>query len=82
METISAGAVIQALMGLAVMVLGWIATRQVARIDELEKSKADKEHMDKAIDELRNDMREHRAESREGFRRVFERLDTIADRIK
>lgn len=79
---IDPGRIIELLLGGSVAVLAWITKRQVERIDLLEREKADKVDVEKSLAELKTDMREHRAESREGFRRVFERLDTIADRIK
>lgn len=79
--------------GLLVSVAGWVGIRQVARIDSLEETRVEKKvHEDeitrvrtehqRSIDDVKAALRDHRQEVATNFERIFDRLDTIADRIK
>ncbi len=51
-------------------------------IQSLQADKVARDEHDKSVDRLEATMREHRQESMSSFNRVFERLDTIADRLQ
>lgn len=67
---------LQGLFCIVVIILGWNVRTQIGRIERLEEQKADKDD----LAELKQDMKDHRQETRDSFTRLFDRLDTIADR--
>ena len=77
--------------GLLMTLVAWVWQRQAKRTDHLEKSSVSVATCDKAMDRSRDELaaavnrfdislREHRAETKADFARVFERLDRMADR--
>lgn len=60
------------------MVLAWNARRLHERVDYLEREKANT----KAVDELKSEMREHRAETREALTEINKNILTIVSKLK
>lgn len=55
--------------------------RHGMRLDLLERNTVSMEAHERSLDKLEGKMDAHRAESTKSFDRLFERLDTIADRL-
>lgn len=69
-------------MGAAILgLLSYIGKRHDDRLSALEAGAQTKESADQQRSELRQELREHRTETTQKFDRVFERLDTIVDRL-
>ena len=62
--------------------LGYIGKRHDDRLSKLEAEAQSKGAADVQRAELKQELREHRTETSQKFDRVFERLDTIVDRLK
>lgn len=58
-----------------------VQDRHGMRLDLLERNTVSMEVHEKSLDKLEAKMDAHRAESTKSFDRLFERLDTIADRL-
>ncbi len=80
------------LWGAIVSVLGWLGLHQIGRINKLETTRVAKEEHEKELKRIQEELRrtvervdeslaEHRSETQSAFARVFQRLDTLADRI-
>lgn len=93
MNELDAWAALKWLWGALMSALAVLGLRQVARIDALEASRVEKsahdhevEHIraeqQRASDELKTSLRDHRHETQTAFARVFQRLDDIADRVR
>jgi phosphoglycolate phosphatase-like HAD superfamily hydrolase len=69
-------------LGAAVVgLLTYIGKRHDDRLSKLESEAQSKETADVQRSEMRQELREHRQESNVKFDRVFERLDTVLDRL-
>ncbi len=58
-----------------------VQDRHGMRLDLLERNSVSNESHERAVDKLEAKMDTHRAETGKAFDRIFERLDTIADRL-
>ena len=58
-----------------------VQDRHGMRLDLLERNTVSNESHERSIDKLEAKMDTHRAETGKAFDRIFERLDTIADRL-
>lgn len=71
-------ALLISVLGVALMAL-W--NSHAARLEKLERDKADKANVAEQNKALQESMATHRAETQANFTRVLNRLDTIADRL-
>lgn len=72
-------------------VLAWMGVTKAKEVEELKRNSVSVSVCDRTTDRLRSDfdgsckrledsLREHRDETRQGFQRVFDRLDKLAEK--
>ena len=70
-------------LGAAIVgLLSYIGKRHDDRLSKLEAEAQSKGEADNQRAEIKQELRDHRTETSQKFDRVFERLDTIVDRLK
>lgn len=63
------------LLGVVVTLIAWIGTRNIRRLDDLEKTAATKEEFRIALDEVREERRIHHQENGQKLDRIAEKID-------
>lgn len=65
-----------------VSILAWLGIRARNDLDALKDEAVQKKDHERAVDRIESALKEHRTETNTRLDRIFERIDTLSDRIK